>query len=128
MFMLTYYLSTKAPIILDAFLLVAWMTHQFSLQPFSTGIHEQVWLNPQYHVYNMYKHTNHRGRSSPRALWVYESKALPIDNMCIYAKNIEIILYTYEVEKKFQYGGKKNHFMHSDITGICVEFWIFYMY
>lgn len=65
--------------------------------------------------------TNHRGRSSPRALWVNESKALPIDNMCIYAKNIEIILYTYEVEKNFQYGGKKNHFMHSDITGICVE-------
>lgn len=63
----------------------------------------------------MYKHTNHRGRSSPRALWVRESKALPIDNMCIYAKNIEIILYNYEVEKIFQYGGKKNHFMHSDI-------------
>lgn len=47
----------------------------------------------------MYKHTNHRGQGSPRALWVNESKALPIDNMCIYAKNIEIILYTYEVEK-----------------------------
>lgn len=73
-------------------------------------------------MYKICINTNHRGRSSPRALWVNESKALPIDNMCIYAKNIEIILYTYEVEKKFKYGGKKNHFMHSDITRIRVEF------
>lgn len=58
-------------------------------------------------MYKICINTNHRGRSSPRALWVNESKALPIDNMCIYAKNIEIILYTYEVEKNFQYGEKR---------------------
>lgn len=59
-------------------------------------------------MYKICINTNHRGRSSPRALWVNESKALPIDNMCIHIcqkyRNYTIYLWSW---KKFPIWRKK---------------------
>lgn len=52
-------------------------------------------------MYKICININYRGRSFLRVFWVNESKVFLIDNMCIYVKNIEIILYIYEVEKNF---------------------------
>lgn len=50
-------------------------------------------------------------------LKVIEGEALTIDNTYIY-QTIEITLFTYELEKLFQDGGKQNHFTRSNITAI----------